>query len=211
MEFFGQCCRPADPPPLSESLSASTACDTAGRRNTGFPCRRQTRLYTAMGLRWVASPRSQTADDRGPPPGRSAVPDGVTRIDLDTASRSHRGRTITSHNRENRRKTSKITLLASEFRPWLRAFGRIGKVFRSWGSQGSTTNVEHAGEDYLTIKNACQRLGVSPNTLRTWGASGKVQEYRHPMNNYRLYRRADIEALRTQLLNPRPSTGKINE
>ena len=71
--------------------------------------------------------------------------------------------------------------------------------------------MEHAGEDYLTIKHACERLGVSPNTLRTWGASGKVQEYRHPMNNYRLYRRADIEALRTQLLNPRPSTGKINE
>jgi len=43
--------------------------------------------------------------------------------------------------------------------------------------------VDHAGLDYLTIKSACERLGVSPNTLRTWGASGKVQEYRHPMNN----------------------------
>jgi DNA-binding transcriptional MerR regulator len=71
--------------------------------------------------------------------------------------------------------------------------------------------VDQTGDEYMTIKGACDRLGVSPNTLRSWGASGKVTEYRHPMNNYRLYRRADIEALRTQLLNPRPSTGNKNE
>jgi DNA (cytosine-5)-methyltransferase 1 len=56
--------------------------------------------------------------------------------------------------------------------------------------------------EYLTIKAACQLLGVSQNTLRSWGASGKVTEYRHPMNNYRLFRKKDIEQLQAKLLNP---------
>ena len=64
--------------------------------------------------------------------------------------------------------------------------------------------VNNSGNDYLTIKAACSRLGVSPNTLRSWGASGKVTEYRHPMNNYRLYRRTDIEDLRARLMHPEP-------
>ena len=59
--------------------------------------------------------------------------------------------------------------------------------------------------EYLTIKAACEILGVSPNTLRSWGASGKIQEYRHPLNNYRLFRQEDIEALLKKLNNPRPS------
>lgn len=58
--------------------------------------------------------------------------------------------------------------------------------------------------DYLQIKEACARLGVSHNTLRSWGASGKLTEYRHPINNYRLYLREDIEALRHKLLRPLP-------
>jgi DNA (cytosine-5)-methyltransferase 1 len=59
--------------------------------------------------------------------------------------------------------------------------------------------------EYLTVKAACQRLGISPNTLRSWGASGKVTEYRHPVNNYRLFHRDEIEALKERLLHPRPN------
>ena len=47
----------------------------------------------------------------------------------------------------------------------------------------------------LTIKQAAAILGVAPNTLRAWGATGKIPEGRHPVNNYRLYRREDVEAL----------------
>lgn len=61
----------------------------------------------------------------------------------------------------------------------------------------ATPNVE-----YLTIKSACQLLGVSQNTLRSWGASGKVTEYRHPMNNYRLYRLDDLQSLVELLSSP---------
>jgi DNA-binding transcriptional MerR regulator len=49
--------------------------------------------------------------------------------------------------------------------------------------------------DYITIKRAADFLGVSPNTLRNWGASGKLNEHRNPINGYRLYRVADLEKL----------------
>ena len=49
--------------------------------------------------------------------------------------------------------------------------------------------------DFVTIAEASKRLGVAPNTLRSWGALGKIQEYRHPMNNYRLYRLDDLQSL----------------
>ena len=36
-------------------------------------------------------------------------------------------------------------------------------------------------------------LGVSPNTVRAWGAAGRIVEYRNPANNYRLYKREELE------------------
>lgn len=50
-------------------------------------------------------------------------------------------------------------------------------------------------EGYLQIKAAAAMLGVSINTLRNWERAGKLVPVRHPVNNYRLYRRADIAAL----------------
>ena len=43
----------------------------------------------------------------------------------------------------------------------------------------------------IRVKEAAELLGVSPNTVRAWGASGKIPEYRHPVNNYRLYKQAN--------------------
>ena len=54
-------------------------------------------------------------------------------------------------------------------------------------------------EGYLRVKEAAKLLGVAPNTLRAWGADGKVPEYRHPVNRYRLYRRDDLEQVLQQL------------
>ena len=39
-------------------------------------------------------------------------------------------------------------------------------------------------------------------TVRSWGAAGKVTEYRHPVNNYRLFRRTELEVLRQRLIHP---------
>ncbi len=52
---------------------------------------------------------------------------------------------------------------------------------------------------YLRVKQAAALLGVCPNTVRSWGADGKIPEYRHPVNHYRLYRQADLEKLISQL------------
>jgi DNA (cytosine-5)-methyltransferase 1 len=50
-------------------------------------------------------------------------------------------------------------------------------------------------QEYMTIKDAAEYLGVTPNTLRNWGVAGKITEYRHPINNYRLYKPEDLERL----------------
>lgn len=60
-------------------------------------------------------------------------------------------------------------------------------------------------QQLITIKEAAEVLGVTPNTLRNWGAAGKIPEYRHPVNNYRLYKLDEIEELRDQLENPPPA------
>jgi len=52
-------------------------------------------------------------------------------------------------------------------------------------------------DDYLTIKEAAAFLGVSPNTLRNWGTSGKIPMHRNPMNDYRLFKVSDLEGLLT--------------
>lgn len=53
--------------------------------------------------------------------------------------------------------------------------------------------------DYLTIAEAATLLGVSASTLRNWDRSGKLRAHRHPLNNYRLYEREDLEALLHQV------------
>ena len=54
-------------------------------------------------------------------------------------------------------------------------------------------------QDYLTVKEAAQLLGVSPDTLRNWDRADKLKPVRHPINRYRLYRRQDLEGLLQQM------------
>jgi DNA-binding transcriptional MerR regulator len=49
--------------------------------------------------------------------------------------------------------------------------------------------------DFITIKKAADILGVSTLTLRNWDKSGKFKALRHPINNYRVYKMADIKKL----------------
>lgn len=49
--------------------------------------------------------------------------------------------------------------------------------------------------DYVTIKEAAEYLGVSSMTLRRWDTAGKIKTKRHPMNNYRLYSKKDLEKI----------------
>jgi excisionase family DNA binding protein len=44
----------------------------------------------------------------------------------------------------------------------------------------------------IQIKDAAQILGVSKLTLRNWDKQGKLTAFRHPINNYRVYRSEDV-------------------
>ncbi len=47
-------------------------------------------------------------------------------------------------------------------------------------------------EQYLSIKVVAKIIGVTPLTLRNWDRRGILVAYRNPVNNYRLYRYADV-------------------
>lgn len=48
---------------------------------------------------------------------------------------------------------------------------------------------------FLKILEASRFLGVTAQTLRNWDNAGKLKPYRHPLNNYRMYKKADLEKL----------------
>jgi excisionase family DNA binding protein len=56
--------------------------------------------------------------------------------------------------------------------------------------------------DYLRISQAAEYLGVSSNTLRNWENAGKLPAYRHPLNKYRLFKKAELDALLRKVKKP---------
>jgi excisionase family DNA binding protein len=66
-------------------------------------------------------------------------------------------------------------------------------------------------DEFLLVKQVAELLGVSANTVRAWALSGKLQEYRHPVNNYRLFKRDEVEALLEQIANPEPVNLRIKK
>jgi excisionase family DNA binding protein len=67
-------------------------------------------------------------------------------------------------------------------------------------------------QKYFTIKQASVILGVSPLTLRNWDKKGKLAAHRHPVNNYRVYKKDDLDNLLQKIEeNPKqPRRLKIN-
>jgi MerR family transcriptional regulator, copper efflux regulator len=49
--------------------------------------------------------------------------------------------------------------------------------------------------DFMRVAEAAEYLGVSPNTLRNWVNAGKIAAVRHPLNDYRLFKKEDLDAL----------------
>lgn len=54
-------------------------------------------------------------------------------------------------------------------------------------------------DDYFTVGQAADYLGVSRSTLRNWDRDGRLKPYRHPVNSYRLYKRDDLQLLLKQI------------
>ncbi|HXK35626.1 MAG TPA: MerR family DNA-binding transcriptional regulator [Candidatus Paceibacterota bacterium] len=48
---------------------------------------------------------------------------------------------------------------------------------------------------FLTVSEVARLLGVTPLTIRNWDEKGRLVAYRHPMNNYRMYKVDDVETL----------------
>lgn len=48
---------------------------------------------------------------------------------------------------------------------------------------------------YMTVKEAANFLGISTMTLRRWDSGEKLKAKRHPINNYRLYSRKELEVI----------------
>ena len=49
--------------------------------------------------------------------------------------------------------------------------------------------------EYLTVGEAAELLGVSKDTLRRWDRDGKLAARRHPVTRYRLYLETDLASL----------------
>lgn len=54
--------------------------------------------------------------------------------------------------------------------------------------------MENFGQ-FLTVQDASSLLGVSPSTLRNWDKTGKLKSQRNPYNDYRIYKKEDIEKI----------------
>jgi excisionase family DNA binding protein len=46
---------------------------------------------------------------------------------------------------------------------------------------------------YITVNEVSRLLGVTPLTLRNWDKAGKLVALRNPLNNYRIYKKDDID------------------
>ena len=51
------------------------------------------------------------------------------------------------------------------------------------------------GEEFLTVEEAAELMGVKPATVYAYVSRGILQSYRQGMKRQRLYRRADVEQL----------------
>ncbi|MCC6404860.1 MAG: MerR family DNA-binding transcriptional regulator [Candidatus Yanofskybacteria bacterium] len=65
---------------------------------------------------------------------------------------------------------------------------------------------------YLMVQEVAHLLGVTPLTIRNWDAKGKLTAYRHPLNNYRMYKVEDVEAIirRMEVSREKPKARKID-
>ena len=64
-------------------------------------------------------------------------------------------------------------------------------------------------QQYISIKEAADLLGVTPQTLRAWEKKGELVPYRNPINNYRVYKISQIEKFFEEMRNHRSRTGRF--
>lgn len=65
--------------------------------------------------------------------------------------------------------------------------------------------------EFLSVKEAADYIGVSPQTLRRWDDTGKLRPIRHAANGYRYYRRAELEPFRLQYRQAQQAVNKPDQ
>jgi MerR family transcriptional regulator, copper efflux regulator len=58
---------------------------------------------------------------------------------------------------------------------------------------------------YVTVNEAAKMLGVTALTMRNWDKAGKLVALRNPLNNYRIYKKEDIDLFQRRI----ESKGKV--
>lgn len=86
-------------------------------------------------------------------------------------------------------------------------FGSGLRNFRHHTNAATRNTEVEKLSDYFRISEAARFLGVSPNTVRNWVDAGKLAAVRHPVNKYRLFKLADLEAM---LRLPQPISGRAD-
>ena len=66
-------------------------------------------------------------------------------------------------------------------------------------------------KQFLSVKQVAKILGVTPLTIRNWDKKGKLQAFRNPINNYRVYKVDDIEKLLEGIENSKEAPKEISE
>jgi len=66
-----------------------------------------------------------------------------------------------------------------------------------------------SNKKYFTIKEVAEILGVTPLTLRNWDNKGKLKAHRNPINNYRVYKKEEIELLLRKIESRKETGGKV--
>lgn len=59
---------------------------------------------------------------------------------------------------------------------------------------------------YLSIKEMAEILKITPLTLRNWDKKGVLTAYRNPINNYRMYRKDQVELFLRKIENSKNKT-----
>jgi len=90
---------------------------------------------------------------------------------------------------------------------FLQTFGVFDNRARLCVSRPEPMPGVHNLRDYLLIREAASFLGVSEATLRNWHRVGKIAARRNPINGYRLFKRADLEAFLKRIARP-TTTGR---
>jgi len=56
--------------------------------------------------------------------------------------------------------------------------------------------------DYVKVADAAEIFSVSQGMVRSWAETGKIPVHKNPINDYRMFKRTDLELILTRMKTP---------